>query len=344
MFYTATAPWLSAGLREAGWLEEATALESEEAPQEGGGAPASDEVAPDVVAFDERDVKLVSALGADMTLAILHTHLDTARASARQHMDSPTAQNMLCMRVRRVLSCAAEAALLARRACRCASRILQGEHVLLFRFDPSSLALWRCASSASDVLPSRSAVVNPRAPRGIAALVATTGQHHASDAPSNDRALLPGFDAPDGLELDDVLAVPLRSQPTGKVVGVLQVLNRRRHGSPGATTVDGPFARAVAGRFAGIASTKHSVTAREADLPQLVAWETATLQMVADETAAAFDVLACQQKEAEEEPRPPVDAALVEALCAAERRLAAAEVKVALIRAASLDVCANHAA
>ena len=57
--------------------------------------------------------------------------------------------------------------------------------------------------------------------------------------------------------------------------------------------------------------------------------------MVAEEAAAALEGLASQEGEVdEEEPTVPEDAALLAALSGAERRLASAEVRVALIREA----------
>ena len=329
-----TAPWLEAGLREAGWLEE---------PRQALHRPHEEINQDHVVPFADIDVELATALAADVTLAMVHADLDAAVATAREQMDSHGTQNLLRERVQRVLSCAADAALLARRACRVAAYILQAESVLFFRFDPRTYTLWRCASSTSDELPLRSVSLNLRAPRSIAAAVATSGDLHATDAPHEDPALLPGFDAPESFELENVLAVPMRAKHTGHAFGVLQALNRRHAGAEVAVgAADAPMRYATARQHTGLdlsgaiddGRAAVAIDSVAADARKLAEWERAALQMVADEAAAALEMIACREEEDEEEPADEAEAKRVEALCGAERRLAAAEVKVGLIRVA----------
>ena len=132
--------WFQAGLREAGWLEE---------PKDFGTGFSSRRLraarTEEIADFAELDVELASSLIPDVTLAVAHAQLESSAAAARQTLDSPSKQNELRVNVGRVLSCAPDAALLARRACRTAALVLRAEHALLFRFEQPSLTLWRCA-------------------------------------------------------------------------------------------------------------------------------------------------------------------------------------------------------
>lgn len=318
-----TAPWLQAGLREAGWLEEPStpSKATDGAASQGGGGMQTE--------FTDTDAHLATTLTADVTLAVVHAQLDEAAASARQQTKSPSTQNVLRERVRCVLSCAPTATLLERRACRVAAMLLQAEQVLLFRFEPSSLTLQRSASSGSAALPSRAMVLDPRAPRGIAGTVALTGFAHATDVPHADPALLPGVDAPDGVELENVMAVPIRAAGGQAVVGVLQAINRRQSIAGGRP--DRPMAQAAA-REHGVLDLggQASPNGGEAPVDEAIAmWEWAVLAMLADEIAAALSLVEAR----ENEPADPKAAAKIEQLCAAEQRLAEAEDKVALVRA-----------
>jgi len=332
-----TAPWLQAGLREAGWVEEPS-LPDEAACKPRRAAVVTPESAASrdsfknavsAVEFSDNDIQMATVLSADVTLALVHAQLEVAAAKARQHVEMPSAQNLLRERLRRVLSCAAEAALLARRACRCAASILHAESVLFFRCDAKTLTLWRCANSTSDELPPRSLYLNPRAPRSIAGAVATSGVPHLANAPHAEPALLPGFDAPEGVELLSVLSVPMRTKPSAQTFGVLQAINARQptHGSS-------PMMNAIARHQSGLELGRGAADEPAGGEKLRAQWELSVLQMVAEETARALQQLARQEMEDEEEPAAPEVAAHLEALCAAERRLAAAEVKTALIQAA----------
>ena len=68
--------------------------------------------------------------------------------------------------------------------------------------------------------------------------------------------------------------------------------------------------------------------------PKLALWELSVLSMIAEETAGALGELASWQVDDDDDEPPEMRPALLDALCAAERRLAEAEDKVALVRAA----------
>ena len=96
-------------------------------------------------------------------------------------------------------------------------------------------------------------LAQPARAAGIAAAVATSGDLHATDAPHEDPALLPGFDAPESFELENVLAVPMRAKHTGHAFGVLQALNRRHAGAEVAVgAADAPMRYATARQHTGL--------------------------------------------------------------------------------------------
>lgn len=323
--------WFQAGLREAGWLEE---------PKDFGTGFSSRRLraarTEEIADFAELDVELASSLIPDVTLAVAHAQLESSAAAARQTLDSPSKQNELRVNVGRVLSCAPDAALLARRACRTAALVLRAEHALLFRFEQPSLTLWRCASSSRAELPPCSVVVDPSFPRSVAGVVALTGKSHSSHSPHADPALLPGLDAPEGMRLDNLLAVPLFMGDAGNsaVMGVLMVLNR--HASGANSSACDPLAREAAREHAAVLVGDEAHT--DGSGAHLAMWELAVLTMISEETGAALSELAYEQREddAEDEAAPPARSPLLDALCAAERRLVEAEDKVALMRAAQL--------
>ena len=322
--------WLHAGFREAGWFEEPKPSPYKSSRSKS----ARDE---DVADFTEMDVELAQTLLVDVTLGVAHAQLEASAAIARRALDSHSAQNELRLRVGRVFSCAPDAALLARRACRTAALILRAEHVALFRFEASTLALWRCATSSRTELKPCSMRLDPRKPRGVAGTVALTGRPLASDAPHLDPALLPGIDSPEGIALDNFLAVPMLVGPStnSSVVGVLIALNRRPPVVDSAA--DGPLAREAAREYAAVELNAEEPQREGSTMwaETRALWELNTMAMIADEASAALAELASQQAEDDNVEEPgearPI---LLNALCAAERRLTEAEDRVALVRAA----------
>jgi adenylate cyclase len=117
-----------------------------------------------------------------------------------------------------------------------ATRLLDADRSTLFLLDAPRGELW---SKIAQGL--KSSVIRMPANAGLAGYVATTGEMANIADAYNDSRFNPDIDAETGYRTRNLLCMPLKD-PRGKIVGVIEVINRR----------NGNFTLDDEGRLAGL--------------------------------------------------------------------------------------------